>query len=550
MNDGDFMVKNFDSIINELSNMKVIRIWLKDDVYELIKVEKNKFGSANIYIDFNYYNKNKEIIENFVCNLIKKNSIQIFDIVDKDLVTNTIKNEIIKCNTIKDLRLGLNPKNSYNFTYEDYVKFMKSNLTSVESPTNDDRLKNQSGYDNTYSIISFNPSNLIIDRFLSDAEINDVINEYTTKITFTDKGLGCFNKIINNLEKLNIDTEVTIMLKDKNKFNKMIFSNYPNYKNIKINMFSKEMTLDEYFSYEKLLYQMVESAKEFSPFEKYVYAYNITKLFKEYKDHQTDEEASRDLYRILDNEFMVCAGYANLLCDLLDKLGIENHYLVEAVYTKEKKSWHARTYSHIADEKYGIDGFYRSDPTWDSKIENYIPGVEYDMYNHIAMTEKEATNSKTPLYVDLENSYELFNISSMEEFYHKINFMQNKTYMNLEGLCRDIIYRLESLDKRYVEYLKLKYNFIDQNNWPNNLNELVRDLGNYILNKVNNPISLDKVMQAVEVVYRHSYGYGENYNEDDINELMNLVREMNENGYKNYFNEDNEQEKTSDIKQY
>ena len=215
MNDGDFMIKNFDSIIDDISNMRVVRIWLKDDVYELIKVEKNRLGSANIYIDSNYYNKNKEIIENFVCNLIKKNNIQIFDIVDKDLVTNTIKNEIIKSNTIKDLRLGLNPKNSYNFTYEDYVKFMKSNLTSVESPTNDERLKNQSGYDKTYSIISFNPSNLIIDRVLSDEEINDVINEYTNKITFTDDGLDCFDKVINNLENLNLDTQVTVRLKIK-----------------------------------------------------------------------------------------------------------------------------------------------------------------------------------------------------------------------------------------------------------------------------------------------------------------------------------------------
>ena len=39
-----------------------------------------------------------------------------------------------------------------------------------------------------------------------------------------------------------------------------------------------------------------------SPFEKYIYAYNITKRFKEYKENDEDRTKARNIYDILFNE--------------------------------------------------------------------------------------------------------------------------------------------------------------------------------------------------------------------------------------------------------
>ena len=71
MNDGDKMNKdNFDFIINDISNSNVVRIWLKNNIKELIQVDKNRLGSVNIFIDTNYFHQNEVMIEQFVCDLI------------------------------------------------------------------------------------------------------------------------------------------------------------------------------------------------------------------------------------------------------------------------------------------------------------------------------------------------------------------------------------------------------------------------------------------------------------------------------------------------
>ena len=51
------------------------------------------------------------------------------------------------------------------------------------------------------------------------------------------------------------------------------------------------------------------------------YHFNAKK-YKEYKENNDKKEQSRNLYDILDGEYMVCVGYATLLGDLLNKLGI------------------------------------------------------------------------------------------------------------------------------------------------------------------------------------------------------------------------------------
>lgn len=79
------------------------------------------------------------------------------------------------------------------------------------------------------------------------------------------------------------------------------------------------ITLDNFFESEKKLWQLVGNTKNLSPFEKFIYDYNTTKKYKQYRENKEAPSASRNLYSILDNEYMVCVGYSNLLGDLLDK---------------------------------------------------------------------------------------------------------------------------------------------------------------------------------------------------------------------------------------
>ena len=232
--------------------------------------------------------------------------------------------------------------------------------------------------------------------------------------------------------------------------------------------------------------------------------------------------SSRNLYSILENKFMVCVGFSNMFGDLLNKLGIENSFFSVSIDTSYDKAYkgeediegiskvtdvggHARRYVHIVDDKYGIDGFYIADPTWDNDL-------EHDFYNHLAMTDKEVSNTRRYLWLDKYVGKELLNVSSIEEFYQKINFLLdrgNGSENSLMSIIKGLVSIICSLDYKYVEGLKGKYTFIDDYNWPSDITDLIYYLGEYVVGHVNKEISGETIMSAVRNVYKNAYGYSE-----------------------------------------
>ena len=78
--------------------------------------------------------------------------------------------------------------------------------------------------------------------------------------------------------------------------------------------------ISDYADYENTLYLAVKGARELSPLEKYLYAYDVTKKFKEYRKNELEnknigdydyftqyeiKESSRNLYEVLDNNYIV-----------------------------------------------------------------------------------------------------------------------------------------------------------------------------------------------------------------------------------------------------
>lgn len=143
-------------------------------------------------------------------------------------------------------------------------------------------------------------------------------------------------------------------------------------------------SIDDLIKLENLMDIMVKDIREsdLSPYEKYIAIYDIVRSFKEYRFYEDsrkkDREApdqSRNVYLLLINEWIVCAGYSQLLNSLLTRIGIPS---IEWVVSYET---HARNYVHIKDDKYHIDGFYMCDPTWDQAQEDIIlkPGILMNM---------------------------------------------------------------------------------------------------------------------------------------------------------------------------
>ena len=104
-----------------------------------------------------------------------------------------------------------------------------------------------------------------------------------------------------------------------------------------------------------------------SPFEKYLMIYRYVSQ-REYILNEETPGRTRDLISILNNNDIVCAGYASLLKYICNEVGIECE--AQSLYADDMFGGesHANNRVYIKDEKYGIDGWYYVDATWDSGV--------------------------------------------------------------------------------------------------------------------------------------------------------------------------------------
>ena len=130
------------------------------------------------------------------------------------------------------------------------------------------------------------------------------------------------------------------------------------------------VSFKEYSDTIKIINDMVQDINRFnySPLEKIMYAYDLVRN-RVYVSEGEDEDktVSRTLSSVLLGDKIVCAGYAIVFETLLEKLGIKSRKVY--LYNSDKTGGHARNEIYIKDEKYGVDGVYYFDTTWDSKKE-------------------------------------------------------------------------------------------------------------------------------------------------------------------------------------
>ncbi len=154
---------------------------------------------------------------------------------------------------------------------------------------------------------------------------------------------------------------------DKVKEIKNKYSKYLNniYLNVEGN--SEYLTVDDTISTLNKVEALASDIRKLnlSPLENMVYVYDLVKSRIYNKEKDSDYEyISRDLSCVLNGDSIVCSGYIALYKAVLSRLGIEvfSEYL-----THEDKSGHERAVSRVVDPKYGVDGVYFFDPTFDSK---------------------------------------------------------------------------------------------------------------------------------------------------------------------------------------
>ena len=254
----------------------------------------------------------------------------------------------------------------------------------------------------------------------------------------------------------------------------------------------KKFPLNRIIEDEKRLNLAVKELNEsdLSPLEKFIAVYDIVNYFKPYKEedvkHVNGEfSLSRCLHQYLDSNYMVCAGYADLLSNLCKRIGIESSYYDFGIVRKDTS--HARCYIHLKDPKYNIDGYYITDPTARRIGKNLYHGglPASDVTSFLCTTEEQKLNEEIK-----EVGFGSFELTEKE-------FLE-KAKLHGDEFKKELCEQLKDLDSAFVKQLEIM-NFDRE--------EDVLNAKDYIDSKINNRISfrnlVDALIQEKRFIFRN-----------------------------------------------
>ena len=135
-------------------------------------------------------------------------------------------------------------------------------------------------------------------------------------------------------------------------------------------------TLEELIKADKKMDAIIDKINKsnLSPLEKYIYIYNfLTRKKYHFDDREKSGEdkekyihLSRDIISVMNSDYIVCQGYAELNAYLCRNVGIECLTNDLFIVDSDGPEAHINNTVLLKDEKYGIDGVFYSDPTWDN----------------------------------------------------------------------------------------------------------------------------------------------------------------------------------------
>lgn len=341
----------------------------------------------------------------------------------------------------------------------------------------------------------------------------------------------------------------------------------PNNINLTINTIGKQnannsstYTLGEYKREENIIEKMISPIRDadLTPLEKYIAVYNVV---KNYMDMDYDESVETKKYNVKsvlsDNPGeIVCAGYTNLLCEFLSRIGIESTYIslgVDTSYENNremsedilvKNARHARVLLKLDDEAYGIHGIYLADSTWDNSIN--------DLFLHALMTHnraKEAFRLETLTDEDL-----LLDFNDKNDFAIKMTYfiermppidnlnatiVENYRRKNLRNLYLKTMNILNEIDKKkyhefankYKDYFDKETMSIPSEKTKEVIDDFLSDYAKYVIPLVNKEISLDVIITAMANVKRKL----EKMSDDDVKEWYKSAIELNKKMERGYY---------------
>ena len=125
--------------------------------------------------------------------------------------------------------------------------------------------------------------------------------------------------------------------------------------------------IDEFIIMRKNIDSIIEDiqSKKLTNFEKIIYLYDIVKKYDYKKSEDNYSMDGRQLHKIFNTNNIICSGYARIVSQVLNEIGIQ-----AGIYKliTSNNELHARNIVHIKDAKYNINSIYSMEPTWESAI--------------------------------------------------------------------------------------------------------------------------------------------------------------------------------------
>jgi len=279
-----------------------------------------------------------------------------------------------------------------------------------------------------------------------NGNIDDLIDKINLEDNLESKQVIYITNEINNLEDLN-------KLKE----------NYPD-KKIIINWNYEIAFIDDVISAISMIdYFKSVVDKDLSPLEKITFVYDIVKSHN-YNDYEVKYSMnSRHITKIVNNNYIVCAGYINILNRVLNEMGFNCSNLNLSLKDANGivKEQHVRSLIRVPDEKYEIDSYYVFDPTWDSANRKRYYKIDDDTAEYSDIKKEGFKNTDTlALYNYFLVPLALYEKTFPNSYDEKIVFPDREVLDS--NTTREILHsnQIDTNDKALLpgEYITLLYN--------------------------------------------------------------------------------------------
>ncbi len=289
-------------------------------------------------------------------------------------------------------------------------------------------------------------------------------------------------------EALPLDKNTCIRLRE-------VFKDFPDIK-FMVEGNSELITIDDYERTINAIDSIVDKVNkhDYSPLEQLILAYDLIRdRFYVKEDDGEDYSVSRDLTSSLLGDKIVCVGFANIFDAVCTKLGIKcNMFLLNN--RRDKTSGHARNMVYLVDEKYGIDGIYFFDPTWDCKKDdnnNFLFSYRYFAKDYIEMDELSMATG----HFYIPRDFKLFDEKYFYALMDKCEELNGEPEMAFKILLASRVNTLlKFVDRETIEPLQAGFNPVQ-----------IVDACYDVKSLAENSIGAEKFLKALYTVRKNQY---------------------------------------------